>query len=188
MARSLAPLSVAFALLAAPAALAADQQEGPKNTITLLPVSHDLGRYGIEWERRAGPMTFHFGAGLKKPLDQNPFDPSLRQLDIELDLGLRFFAFSPAPGGFFVGPQVSVNYVHGPIRAGAPALTVTGGGRVAVNLGYTLLVSNVFVLSVALGGEYYRFYEYGGGVFARVPGKPGENLGIALRGAVGFAF
>src|SRR5512145_101580 len=128
MARPLASLSVALALLAAPAALA---EEGPKNTITLLPVAHELGMYGIEWERAAGPMTFYFAPGLRNPLDQS------EPLTVGLDVGLRFFAFSPAPGGFFVGPQVSGEYIHGPLLASSPAITVSGGLKAGALMGYT---------------------------------------------------
>jgi len=178
MARPLASLSVALALLAAPAAFAAE--EGPKNTITViwrgsLPIAYELGMYGIEWERGAGPMTFYFAPSMGNPLSQ--------PLTVGLDVGLRFFAFSPAPGGFFVGPQLSGQYIHGPLP-GRPSLTMTGGAKVGAVFGYTLLVNNVFVVSIAVGGEYFRFYEYNGGAITQVR----EDLGIVLRGALGFAF
>lgn len=182
MARPLASLSVALALLAAPTALA---EEGPKNTATLLwrdslPLADGLGMFGIEWERAAGPMTFYFAPSMANPLTE--------PLTVGLDIGLRFFAFSPAPGGFFVGPQVSAKYIHGPLP-GRPPLTITGGVKVGALFGYTLLVNNLFVVSIAVGGEYFRFYEYSpGGEIAQVPGKYGENLGGTLRGALGFAF
>ncbi len=162
----------AVTALGGSAAKAAD----PQNVITLLPISREVGTFGLEYERAFGATSWFLAGQVANPLDNQPIRAGL-------DLGLRFYPFAPAPRWFFVGPHLGVEYFDA-ARTGIAAKT--GGFRVGASAGLNLLIGDLVLLTGSVGGEYFRDYTFSTG--------DGEirtdryDLRLIYRAGLGFAF
>jgi len=158
--------------LGSSAARAAD----PQNALTLLPISRELGTFGLEYERAFGATSWFLAGQVVNPLNNQPIRAGL-------DVGLRFFSFAPAPRWFFIGPHLGAEYFNG-ARTGIAAKTV--GFRVGASAGLNLLIGDVLLLSGSIGGEYFRDYT--------LSTEDGElrtdqyDLRLIYRAGLGFAF
>jgi len=101
---------------------------------------------------------------------------------VALDMGVRFYPFSKAPGGFFVGPNVGVGYRDYNVSGTG----YTGGFRVGADAGFSLVLG-WFDLSLAVGYEFFRDYQATVTPFQFMPDGPGD-LQIFYRGGVGVVF
>jgi len=166
-----------IAAIAAPSAAAEEKAKavfGADALLRLRPGRTGLA-VGLEWEAPFAGMTGFVNPSLENPLTGDP-------LHIDLDLGVRFYPFAPAPRAFFIGPFVGGGYVNG-IPSGA--LGVQAEARVGVLLGLSLLLGDMFLLSAGVGGEYYNIKNIlrDGTIEAAT-----ENLGTVIRVSLGFAF
>lgn len=125
---------------------------------------------GLEIEHGLGATSFYAAPYAAAPWRGWPFQMGLA-------IGLRFYPFSAAPGGFFIGPEGGLTYLHAP---GAP----TPGFHVGVLSGFSFVFGNALVLSIGGGGEYFRDYVVANGELT----TDRQDLRLVFRGGVGFAF
>jgi len=131
---------------------------------------------GLEWE-----FPFAGMSGFINPSLENPLDGSA--LNVNLDLGVRFYPLAPVPRAFFIGPYIGGAWINGDIPSGQLGIQLEG--RVGVLLGLSLLLGDLVLLSAAVGGEYYNIHYYmQDGTFPQGP----QNLGTVVRVLAGFAF
>lgn len=178
MKRHLVASLVLASALGAPAALAGD----PSNAIILLPVQRELGTFGLEYEHITGNTSVYLSGGLRNPVR------SVRPIDAMLDVGLRFYPFAKAPRWFFIGPQIGVEYVNDTSEA-VQYSNLNGkvaGFRVGAAAGISILLGDIFLITVSGGGEYFRDYVVDTDT-GRLPTDQ-QNLGYFYKGGVGFAF
>lgn len=168
------------AALTAPSAWAEEKPKAVVNANAVWRPRPSEGRtgfaFGLEWEFPFAGITGFVNPTLENPLNGQP-------LHLDLDLGVRFYPFSPAPRVFFIGPYLGGGYVNGGIPSGQ--LGVQAEARVGVLLGLSLLLADVVYGSVGVGGEYYNIRNiYRDGTMDQST----ENLGTVVRAAIGFAF
>ncbi|HZN92653.1 MAG TPA: hypothetical protein VFB81_08100 [Myxococcales bacterium] len=171
---------LAAAAIAAPSAWAEEKPKAVVNGNGAWRPRPSEGRagfaFGLEWE-----FPFAGMSGFLNPTLENPFNG--QPLHLDLDLGVRFYPFAPAPRVFFIGPYLGGGYINGGIPSGQ--LGVQAEARVGVLLGLSLLLADWVFGSVAVGGEYYNIQNiYRDGTIEQST----ENLGTVVRAAIGFAF
>lgn len=172
MIRRIAPALVCAVALFSLPSLAVDVS---KNAIVLLPVARTLGMFGLEWEHTSGHTGFFITP------EVNNF--SAAPLEVALEMGIRFYPFSQAPGGFFVGPNIGLGYRDHNEVAG---YGYTGGFRVGAEAGFSLVLG-WFDLSIAGGYEFFRDYQATMSPFQFLPDGPGD-LRLFYRGGIGVVF
>ncbi len=179
MIRRIAPALVCAVALSA---LPSRAVEVSKNAFVLVPVirpngstSASLLLYGLEWEHATGPTGFDLAPAV------NDFRGV--PVQVSLDMGVRFYPFSKAPGGFFVGPNIGVAYRDYNEVAG---YGYTGGFQVGAEAGFSL-VMGWFDLSIAGGYEFFRNYWATTAPFQFLPDGPGDLRAFG-RAGVGVVF
>jgi len=162
-------------------AAAHGEVETPRNVITLEPLAVVYARtIALEYEHGFGHIGVHVGSALTL----GGFDSSGgngNYLAIGATLGMRFYPWSEAPAGGFIGPFGSVAWVD----ADDGTTQSKGiGWSVGALVGWTWLLGSVFVLSLGAGAAWYAYDIDGAG--ATTVGRSGFLP--ALRLAVGAAF
>jgi len=131
--------------------------------------------FGLEWEFPFAGMSGFINPSLENPIDGNP-------LNIGGDIGVRFYPLSVVPRVFYIGPYLGGTWING---TRGTQIGVQIEARVGVLLGLSLLLADVFLVSAAVGGEYYNIHELlQDGSF----NQANQNLGTVVRASVGFAF
>lgn len=158
-----------------------DVADAPDSVITLEPLAVVYARtIALEYERGVGHVGLHLGAALTL----GSFDLSERSgdyLGVAVTLGARFYPWTEAPAGPFIGPFASVGWVEaqdGVQRASGV------GWSVGAMAGWTWLLGSVFALSLGAGAAWYA-YDIDGADGATV-GRAGFLPAVRL--AVGAAF
>lgn len=162
---------------------ALEDDPGPKNTLTISPLSLVFGTLSFEYERKLGSHASLFvGPELLMPFGV------LRGLDegeslyaLEMRMGVRLFPFGNALEGFYVAFDVNAGWARGT----ADDLTATGtSGALGAAFGAQWQVDDVFAVGFDVGGGLRS---------AQVTVSDGREIGSAgpsfkIRLSVGVAF
>ena len=187
-----APANYGTAQYAPPMQLAPPPVEldsGLKHDITFNPFALIFGTVSLEYEQAINPrISFYAGPSI---LAWNALGSYAGESTKAYGLaaGLRFFISGSAPEGFWVGPDVSLAYANATVTAGSTTVSATGYGvKVSALAGYTWFFSR-FVLSLGGGFGFHHQQEHGSssdGVESI--SLKHDNLELALRASIGFAF
>lgn len=158
---------------------------GPENAITFEPLAVVFARtIAVEYERGFDLVGVHAGVALTlgdfATGGDNAQSGTFR--GVALTLGARFYPWSRAPSGAFIGPFGSVAWVD----ADTGAATASGFGWSAGALaGWTLILGRSFDLSLGAGAAWYD------ATARRAQGESEptrSGVQAALRLAIGAAF
>lgn len=175
-------IAVILSIAAGPRVRADDEVDLPDNAITLEPLAVVYARtIALEYERGFGTLGVHLGAAFTLG-DFEGDGESGDYLAVGATLGVRFYPWSDAPGGAFVGPFGSLAWVEA--EDGGSRSEGLGWSAGAM-VGWTWILGSVFVLSIGAGAAWYAYDVDGADGGAKV-GRSG--LWPALRLAVGMAF
>lgn len=156
-----ARLAVAAALLLAPCLASANEptmeveatpvsiHSGPKNMISVAPISILFGAFGAEYERVvADPLSLTFNADYRWSEGFRDMEgaPSVGSSVVGLNVGAHLFLMGKAPSGLWLGPEIGTL-----VEATGDGTRLGAVPRFAMQLGYTGLIADVLSISVGAG-------------------------------------
>lgn len=162
---------------------------GPENAITFEPLAVVFARtIAVEYERGFGLVGVHGGLALAlgdfATGGESGSSGTFR--GVSVTIGARFYPWSRAPSGAFVGPFGSVAWVS---AESADATADGFGWSVGALAGWTLILGRSFDLSLGAGAGWYEATAQRSAV-GELAGESAARSGLqpTLRLAIGAAF
>ena len=150
------------------------------NVITWQPVTLAFATIDLEYERVvARYVSAYLAPAIVPGVVYEPSGGTTPYIyGVAADLGIRYYPWGPAPRGFFIGTYVGLmSFADSPYGGRSRGL----GARIGTNLGYTMLLADIAVLSLGLGIEFGQFQGVGSTYV-------NSTSALTARLALGFAF